>query len=117
MSGATLGAIKYAVGYTYYGSRHIRINKNMSMGKCIRCNKCETWKHLMQCEVVTCENKAFMIALRSKLEKEVETEERCSIEHILSDMQHYLLGNEEECMTNQVLLDLKYAFRGYVAKT
>ena len=35
----------------------------------------------------------------------------------MSDARCYLLGNEDECSTNQVLIGWKYAFRGYVMKS
>ena len=55
----------------------------------------------MQYEVAYYENEAFIIKLQSKLEKEAEMEEKKqSIEHVMSDIRNFLLGNEEEMLTN-----------------
>ena len=72
----------------------------------------------MQLEAVRCPNEAFLITLRSKIEKKVETEEeKQSIEHIMRNIKNYMLGNEEEMIINQEMVGWKYASRGYVVKT
>ena len=117
MSRATMGAIKCAIGYNYYGYRHSVINKNLIMSKCPWCDKCKTWEHVIQYKAICCENEAFIISLRSKIEKEVATEEEeQSIDYIISDIRNFLLRNEEEMITNQEIISWKYAFRGYVVK-
>jgi len=63
MSRAMMGVIKCAIGYNHYGHRYSVINKNLTMSKCPRCDKCKTWEHVIQCEAICCKNKAFMISL------------------------------------------------------
>jgi len=101
MSRAMMGAIKCAIGYNHYGYRHSVINKNLTMLKCFQCDKCKTWKYIIQCKAICYENEAFMISLRSKIEKEAATEEEeQSIDYIMSDIRNFLLGNEKEMITN-----------------
>ena len=44
--------------------------------KYLRYNNRETWEHVIQCEAVSCNNEAFTIKLRLKLEKEAEMGEK-----------------------------------------
>jgi len=100
MSGATLGALKYIVGFNHYSSRHKKINSDLALSKCPRYDYCETWEHVIQYEVLECNNEAFLIKLQSKLEQEAQTnEEKDAIDSVMSDVRCYLIGNENKCLT------------------
>ena len=75
ISSATLGALKCIVSFNHYGSRHKKINSDLVSSKCPRCDYCEMWEYMIQCEVLQCENEAFLIKLRCKLEQEAKMNE------------------------------------------
>ena len=117
VSGVTMGAIKYTVGFNHCGVSHNKVDNNAMLQKCPRCDKCKTWEHVVQYHALTNENKAFMTGIRAKKEKAVETEEEInSINCILKDMEKHLIIEDDEFETNQSIIGWKYAFRGCVVK-
>ena len=62
----TTSMIKCAHGHNHYGLREAMINNNMVEATCPRCEKVETWNHVIKCEKT--------IALRKQFIKELVIE-------------------------------------------
>ena len=59
----------------------------------------------------------LFIGARAKIEKEAETdEERNSIDHTIMGIEKYLALEDEEFETNQLMIEWKCVFRGYVMR-
>ena len=46
----TPSMIKCVHGYNHYGLRDALINNDMVEAHCLRCNRTETWDHVVKCQ-------------------------------------------------------------------
>ena len=116
--GATRSAVKCMIGFNHYGERHKKINMNLLSNKCPRCDRAETWCHVVQCKALREKNNLFINTVARELKKVSNTEiQHNVINDIKLDMEEFLINSKETHITNQKKLGWDQAFRGYVVKT
>jgi len=94
------------------------INNDMVEATCPRCEKVETWDHVIKCEKTIALRKQFIkelvIELARNKPKEVHIEEIMSF---VEDILRYLENEEEEeYEMNQQCVGMQELFRGYVVR-
>jgi hypothetical protein len=113
----TPSMVKCSHGFNHYGLRDSLINNNMTEEHCPRCNRLETWDHVIRCSTTIEMRKEFIKNLLMALLKERENVPVNEIMAMGEDILCYLEeGPEDEYETNQHYIGMKDLFRGYVIK-
>ena len=113
---ATPPMIKCAHGFNHFGLRDSMIKDNMVEAHCLRCERVETWDHVVKCSETIDIRKVFVEKLLLEILKNKDEVEANLIMSFFKDILRCLEdGTKEDCETNQYHVGMKELFRGYAA--
>ena len=115
--GVGVGTLKSVVGYNHYGKRDRLVNNGLADDKCPRCGRVEDWKHVILCESIDDMKSKYVKELKSKMMKLAKHEQdKVVIDLIITDIEVYVKGENDELETTQQLIGMDMLFRGWVVK-
>jgi len=112
--GVGAGTLKCITGFNHYGTRNEHINNGMVSNRCPRCNREESWEHVILCESIEELKVKYIKTLEEKINKIKRLETvREQVDLMLSDIKQYLMeGVDVEGHTTQSVIGISLIFRG-----
>ena len=99
-SGVRVGTIKCVTGYNHHGQRNAKINNDLCLTKCPRCNRCEDQEYVILCNRNENLKEEYIKELEQILKKSSRRESKCDIvKLIIADIKNYIFQENKEYVT------------------